>query len=104
MLFRRKYYRLSKRLQEKIDALPMPKKVSLESIMELFPQYKKVAICGFEFLRSSVVIFVLVLICFFSLVLNIKQMDDYRILKARLYQHTEYILHLEKSEKEKKGK
>jgi len=58
-----------KAVAEKIDALPMPDKISLEPIMKLFPQPKKVTICGFEFLRSSVIIFVLTLVCFFSLVL-----------------------------------
>jgi len=91
-----------KAVAEKIDALPTPDKVSLEPIMRLFPQSKKVMICGFEFLRSSVIIFVLALVCFFSLTLNIKQMDDYRALKVQFYQQAEHILQLEKTEK--KGK
>ena len=91
-----------KAVAEKIDALPMPDKISLEPIMKLFPQPKKVTICGFEFLRSSVIIFVLTLVSFFSLVLNIKQMDDYRALKVQFYQQAEHILQLEKTEK--KGK
>jgi len=91
-----------KAVAEKIDALPIQEKVSLEPIMKLFPQPKKVTICGFEFLRSSVIIFVLTLVCFFSLVLNIKQMDDCQVLKVQLHQQTEYILQLEKTEK--KGK
>ena len=99
-----KIFSAVKAVAGKIDAVQTPEKVSLESIMKLFPQYKKVTICGFEFLRSSVIIFVLALVCFFSLVLNIKQMDDFRALKAQFYQQTEYILHLEKAEKEKKGK
>jgi hypothetical protein len=93
-----------KAVETKIDTLPIPEKVSLEAIMKLFSQSKKVTVCGFEFLRSSVIIFVLALICFFSLTLNIKQMDDYRALKTQLYQQTEYILHLEKAEKEKSKK
>ncbi|MDR0332370.1 MAG: hypothetical protein LBI15_02810 [Dysgonamonadaceae bacterium] len=84
----------------KIDALPTPEKISLEPIMELFPQPKKVAICGFEFLQISVIIFVLALICFFSLTLNIKQVDDCRALKIQLYHQTEYILHLENTKEE----
>jgi hypothetical protein len=31
-------------------------------------------------------------------------MDDFRALKTQLYQQTEYILHLEKAGKDKKGK
>ena len=88
-------------VEEYIDTMPTPEKISLEPIMKLFPKPKKVTICGFEFLRSSVIIFALALVCFFSLVLNIKQMDDYRAFKVQLYQQTEYILHLEKAEKEK---
>lgn len=86
----------------KIDSLPTPEKVSLEAIMELFPPPQRVTICGFKFLRSSVIIFVLALVCFFSLTLNIKQMDGYRVLKTRLYQQTEYILHLENAGKKEK--
>ncbi|GAB6012000.1 hypothetical protein [Viscerimonas tarda] len=88
-------------VERQINALPTPEKVSLEPIIKLFPQPKKVTVCGFEFLRSSVIIFVLALVCFFSMVLNIKQMDDFRGLKTQLYKQTEYILHLEKTEKEK---
>ena len=91
-------------VDKKIEILSKSGNVSLEPIMKLFPQPKKVAICGFEFLRSSVIIFVLALLCFFSLTLNTKQMDDYRLLKVQLYQQAEYIFHLEKAEKEKKGK
>ena len=97
-----KIFAAIKEIAEKIDALPAPDKILLEPIMNLFPQTKKVTICGFEFLRNSVIIFVLMLVCFFSLTLNIKQMDDYRELKVQLYQQAEYILHLENTEK--KGK
>jgi hypothetical protein len=89
------------KIEKQISAFPAPEKVSLEPIMKMFPQQRKVTICGFEFLRSSVIIFVLALVCFFSIVLNIKQMDDCRELKTQLYKQTEYILHLEKTEKEK---
>lgn len=89
------------KVEEQISTLPAPEKVSLEPIIKLFPQPKKVTICGFEFLRSSVIIFVLALVCFFSMVLNIKQMDDCRGLETQLYKQTEYILYLEKTEKEK---
>ena len=91
-----KIFSAVKEIAGKIDALPTPDKISLEPIMKLFPQPKKVTICGFEFLRTSVIILVLVLVCFFSLVLNIKQVDDYRELKVQLYRQTEYILRLEK--------
>ncbi|KAA6338260.1 hypothetical protein EZS27_013721 [termite gut metagenome] len=62
--------------------------------MKLFPKPKKVTVCGFEFLRSSVVIFVLIVITFFSLALNIKQMDDYWGLKSKYDEQTEYILQM----------
>ncbi|KAA6322028.1 hypothetical protein EZS27_028391 [termite gut metagenome] len=76
-------------LKKQVKELYIPEKISLEPVMKLFPKPKKVTICGFEFLRTSVVVFVLILIAFFSLVLNIKQMDDYRALKTKLYQQTE---------------
>jgi hypothetical protein len=73
-----------------------------------FSQPKKVTFFGFEFLRTSVVIFCLSVAIFWSLTVNIKQMDDYRALKTQLYQQTEYILHLEEAKEEqtksKKGK
>jgi hypothetical protein len=82
-------------LNNQVKALPVPEKISLELMMELFPKPKKITIYSFEFFRSSVIIFVLSLIIFFSLTLNIKQMDDYRILKNRYSEQTEYILQLE---------
>ena len=97
-----KIFTAVKEIAGKIDALPIPERISLEPILKLFPQPNKVSICGFEFLRSSVIIFVLTLVCFFSLTLNIKQMDDYQALKVQLYQQTEYILHMGNTEK--KGK
>jgi hypothetical protein len=59
-------------VKKQIEALPTPEKISLEPLIKLFPKPKKVAILGFEFLQISVVIFILALIAFFSLVLNIK--------------------------------
>jgi hypothetical protein len=94
-----KIYLKVQKLEKQIDAILIPNKVSLESILKLSPQPKKVSICGFEFLRTSVIIFVSVLICFFSLVLNIKQMNDFHALKTQFYQLTEYIRHLENDEK-----
>jgi hypothetical protein len=85
-------------LKNQMKALPVPEKISLESVMELFPKPKKITICGFEFLRISVIIFVLSLIAFFSLILNIKQMDDYQRLKSRYSEQTEYILQMETTE------
>ncbi|KAA6332585.1 hypothetical protein EZS27_018920 [termite gut metagenome] len=82
-------------LKKQVKALPVPEKISLESMMKLFPKPKKIIICGFEFLRISVIIFILSLVAFFSLTLNIKQMDDYRRLKSRYSEQTEYILHME---------
>jgi hypothetical protein len=91
-------------LKNQVKALPVPEKISLDSVMELFPKPKKVTICGFEFLRISVIIFVLSLIAFFSLTLNIKQMDDYRTLKNRYSEQTEYILQMETTEKQPSAK
>lgn len=85
-----------RKIEEKIDALPVQEKNSFEPVMKLFPQPKKVTICGFEFLKTSFIIFVLSVAIFWSLVMNIKQIDNYQALKAQLYQQTEYILHLEK--------
>ncbi|KAA6331108.1 hypothetical protein EZS27_020261 [termite gut metagenome] len=85
-------------LKNQVKALPVPEKISLESMMEVFPKPKKITICGFELLRISVIIFVLSLIAFFSLTLNIKQMDDYRTLKSKYSGQTEYILQMETNE------
>jgi hypothetical protein len=85
-------------LKNQVKVLPVPEKISLESVMELFPKPKKVVICDFEFLRTSVVIFILVLISFFSLVLNITQMDDYQKLKTEYIKQSEYIQQLQATE------
>jgi hypothetical protein len=87
-------------MEKEVKALPVPEKISLEPIIDLLAKRKKVSICGFEFVRTSVVIFVLTLISFFSLVLNIKQMDDYRALKRKYRQQTEYIQQMEIPEEE----
>jgi len=103
-----KIFSAVKEIAGKIDALPTPDKISFEPIMKFLSQPKKVTIFGFEFLRTSVVIFSLSLAIFWSLTANIKQMDDYRALKIQLYKQTEYILHLEEAKEEqmksKKGK
>jgi hypothetical protein len=88
-----------KEVDEKLETLSQQERVSLEPILKLFPKLQKVSICGFEFLRSSVIIAILIAISFFSLVLNIKQMDDYRMLKARYIQQNEYIIQIQKAEK-----
>ena len=65
-----------------------------------FPQPKKIAFFGFEFLRTSVVIFILSLVAFWSLVMNIKQMDNYRALEKQYNQLTEYVNQMQQSEKQ----
>jgi len=91
-----------KEVDNKIESLPKAQSVSFDPILKLIPQTKKIAFFGFEFLRSSVVIFILSVAIFWSLVMNIKQMDNCRDLKAQLYQQTEYILHLQQIHKETK--
>jgi hypothetical protein len=87
-------------VKKQIEVLPVPEKISFESIMKLFPKPKKIIICGFEFLRTSVIIFALALLSFLSLTLNIKQMDDYRTLKSRYSEQREYILQMETTGKQ----
>ncbi|KAA6330251.1 hypothetical protein EZS27_021023 [termite gut metagenome] len=87
-------------VKKQIEALPVPEKISFEPIMKLFPKPKKVTICGFEFLRTSVIITILILAFFFSLVLNIKQMDDYRTLKNGHNLQIEYMQKMQTREKE----
>jgi len=84
-------------INKKLDALPISGNGS-------FPQPKKIAFFGFEFLRTSVVIFILSLVVFWSLVMNIKLLDNYNALKTQNNQLMEYIQHLGKTEKEKNGK
>ncbi|KAA6326823.1 hypothetical protein EZS27_024117 [termite gut metagenome] len=78
-------------VKKQIEALPAPEKISFESIMKLFSKQKKVTVCGFEFLRTSVIIFALALFSFLSLILNIKQMDDYKALDTKQSLQIEYI-------------
>jgi hypothetical protein len=86
-------------VKKQIEALPAPEKISFEPIMKLFPKPKEVTICGLEFLRTSVIIFALILIFFLSLMLNIKQMNDYQTLKKGYSKQTEYIYQLQSKEK-----
>jgi len=65
-----------------------------------FPQPKKIAFFGFEFLRTSVVIFILSLVAFWSLVMNIKQMDNYRALEKQYNKLTEYVKQMQQTEKQ----
>ena len=65
-----------------------------------FAQPKKIAFFGFEFLRTSVVIFILSLIFFWSLAMNIKQMDNYQALKTQNNQQIEYIQKLQSNKNE----
>jgi len=78
---------------QKIENLPVSQNVS-------FPQPQKIAFFGFEFLRTSVVIFCLSVAIFWLLVINIKQMDNYHDLKTRYNQLTEYIYKKQQFEKE----
>jgi len=64
--------------------MPIPRNVS-------FSQPKKIAFLGFEFLGTSVVIYILSVVIFRSLAMNIKQMDNYKALKTKYNQLTENI-------------
>jgi len=84
-------------MDKKIENLPVSQNVS-------FPQPKKIVFFGFEFLRTSVVIFTLSVFVFWSLVMNIKQMDDCQFWKTQYNQLNEYVIQLQKSEKTEKMK
>jgi hypothetical protein len=88
--------------ESRVEILPTQETISLETLMKLFPKPRIVIIGGFEFLRTSVVIFVLAVVLFWSLAMNIKQMDERRILKIRLEQQTEYLHYLQQEKEEKK--
>jgi len=88
-------------VDKSIKALPTQRNVPFAPIGKTIQEPKKIAFFGFEFLRSSVIIFILSVAVFWSLVMNIKQLDNYQTLKTRLYQQTEYIMQLQKNEKEK---
>jgi len=82
------------------------KKIENLSVSQVisYPQPKKIAFFGFEFLRTSVVIFILSVLIFWSLVMNIKQMDNYSELKTQYNQLTESVNQLQKTEKTEKAK
>jgi len=84
-------------VDKKIENLPVSENVS-------FPQPKKIAFWGFEFLRTSVVIFILSVVVFWLLVVYIKQMDNYHVMKTKCTQLTEYIHQTQKNEKTEKEK
>jgi hypothetical protein len=80
-------------VKQQIAALPKPSckfqqqppvEISFEQILKLVPKIKTVTIGGFEFLRSSVIIFVLALAVFCLFILNIKQMDIH--IMERIFQ------------------
>jgi len=81
-------------VDKKIETLPVSQNVS-------FPQPKRITFFGFEFLRTSVVIFILSVTLFWSLVMNIKQMDNCQFWKTQYNQLTEHVIHLEQIEKGK---
>jgi hypothetical protein len=83
-------------ISKKFSALPV-------SVNGSFPQPKKIAFFGFEFLRTSVVIFSLSVAIFWSLVMNIKQMDDNKALKIQCNQLTESVMQLQKTQEIEKA-
>ncbi len=82
-------------LKGKIDQLPTPEPVSLEPIIQMFPKPKKVNICGFEFLRTSVIMSVLIALSFISLTVKIKLRHDNDDLIYRYGKQSEYILQMQ---------
>ena len=84
-------------MYRKVEAIP-PEKISLEPILQLFPKPKKVNICGFEFLRTSVIITVLIIMSFISLTMNTKQMDDNRRLRIWYVEQSELIRQLQEKQ------
>ena len=84
----------------KVEAIPPPEKISLESILQLFPKPKKVNICGFEFLKTSVIITVLIIVSFISLAMNIKQMNDNHRLKIWYVEQSEMIRQLQEKQQD----
>ena len=82
----------------KVEAIPPPEKISLEPILQLFSKPKKVNICGFEFLKTSVIITVLIIVSFISLTVNIKQMDDNNRLKYWYAEQSEMIQQIQEKQ------
>jgi len=91
-------------VDKSIKALPTQRNIPFEPTGKIISETKKIAFFGFEFLRSSVVIFILSVAIFWSLVMNIKQMDNYKALKIQYNQLTDYIIHTQKDEKIEKEK
>jgi hypothetical protein len=73
-------------IKKQLETIPSTKNISLEPILKSLPRPKKVTICGFEFLRSSVIIFALILILFCSLAMNVKHRKDFMALKTKYIQ------------------
>ncbi|GHT28119.1 hypothetical protein AGMMS49574_01790 [Bacteroidia bacterium] len=90
---------VSHELKQQIKTLPVPEKVSLQPLIDLFHKPKKVIICGFEFLRTSVIIVVLGIALFLSVTINIKQIEDYQKLKTEYIIQSEYIQQMQETEK-----
>ena len=78
-------------MYRKVEAMPPPEKISLETILQLFPTQKKVNIFGFELLKTSVIILVLIIILFISLTMNIKQANGNHRLKLWHVKQSELI-------------
>ena len=70
----------------------------MEPFLQMFPKPKKVNICGFEFLRTSVIITILVIVSFISLTVNIKQMDDNHRLKYWYVEQSEVIRQMQEKQ------
>jgi len=80
-------------VNKKIETVFVPQNIS-------YQPPKKIAFFRFEFLRTSVVIFILSVAISWSLVVNIKQMNDKQALKTKCNQLTDYIQQIQQSEKE----
>ena len=83
---------------QKLEAIPPPEKISMEPFLQMFPKPKKVNICGFEFLRTSVIITVLIIVSFISLTVNNKQMDDDNRLKYWYVEQSEMIRQMQEKQ------
>ena len=85
-------------VKEELEQIPPPESISLEPIIQMFPKPKKVNICGFEFLRTSVIITVLIIVSFISLTVNIKQMDDNHRLRFWYVEQSEVIRQMQEKQ------
>ena len=85
-------------IKDELEQMPPSESISLEPIIQMFPKPKKVNICGFEFLRTSVIITVLIIVSFISLTVNIKQMDDNNRLKSWYVEQSELIRQMQEKQ------